>query len=233
MGPDRRDQRRTGGTGPGGRGHRGALALTATIAAALGASAGAAGAVAAGRRTAAVPGGEWTTYGANMGRTSIQPLSPALRPLRRRWLSSPLDGAVYGEQNMAYLLDAARLGGVGGSIAATQVCFSAGGDAYLAPLVFTVCPGTAMSAVRVGPRSLQMLWRSPANGSPTIAAGLVWSLSGGRLVGLRPANGRELVSLPAIDTTHFAAPSAGEGLLVVAGTQQVEAFEGLRGWTGP
>ncbi len=141
---------------------------------------------------------------------------------------------ILGKDTTAYLLSASRLGGIGGELASEPVCFSTGGDAYLPPLVFTACPGSAMSAVRVGPRSLRVVWRSgAADASPTIAGGIVWSLNGGNLVGLRPGTGAVLVTVPVVGATQLAAPSAGEGLVVVGGTSQVEALAGPHGWTGP
>jgi hypothetical protein len=38
--------------------------------------------------------------------------------------------------------------------------------------------------------------------------------------------------VPTIATEHFAAPSAGEGLVVVGGDSRVEAFQGPRGFLG-
>jgi len=138
-----------------------------------------------------------------------------------------------GKEGTAYLLDGADLGGIGHQIASTEVCNSRGGNAYLAPRAFVACPDGSLTALRVKSGSLSVIWRASGglSGSPTVAGGLVWSLSSGQLVGLRPANGSVAVSIGVVDTPHFAAPSAAEGLLFVAG-DGVEAFQGPRGYLG-
>ncbi|MDA8298364.1 MAG: PQQ-binding-like beta-propeller repeat protein [Actinomycetota bacterium] len=138
---------------------------------------------------------------------------------------------IVGKEATGYLLDPSRLGGIGGEMARAPVCFSQGGDAWRPPLAYVACPGGSLTAVRVGARSLRVAWRGPpgTSGSPTLAGGLVFEVSDGTLRGLAPSTGKLVVTMPAIATEHFAAPSAGEGLLVVGGTDAVEAFVGPRG----
>jgi outer membrane protein assembly factor BamB len=142
-----------------------------------------------------------------------------------------------GKEVEGYLLDQARLGGVGGEAAEVSVCFAMGGDAWLAPYIYIGCPQDGVKAVRLGPgASVQVAWTTPsgAGGPPTIAGGLVWSVDAGAgtLDGLDPATGGTAVSVPIIATEHFAAPSAGDGLLVLGGAGVVEAFAGPEGYTG-
>ncbi len=139
---------------------------------------------------------------------------------------------IVGKGATGYLLDTVRLGGIGGELARAPVCFSQGGDAWRPPLAYVACPGGSLTAVRVGTRSLRVAWRGPSgtSGSPTVAGGLVFEVSDGTLSGLAPNTGKRVVTMPTISTEHFAAPSAGEGLVVVGGQDAVEAFVGPRGF---
>ena len=148
-----------------------------------------------------------------------------------------LDGGrvfVVGKAQTAYLLDAGALGGVGGQLAQVGVCNSRGGSAYVAPVVYVVCPDDGKIAqMRVGPGSRLSrgwTWTSPTGGagSPTVAGGVVWSIDPGAsvLYGIDPASGstRYTLALRTGTPTHFAAPAAAGGMVVVAGDRAVEAF---------
>jgi hypothetical protein len=139
-----------------------------------------------------------------------------------------------GKQVTAYLLDADALGGIGGQVASLPVCFSQGGNAYRAPDVFVACNHAGqIDEVVIGPGDVMTrgwTWNSPTGGasSPTIAEGVVWviDLDASVLYGIDPSDGSTRFSLP-LDTgtpEHFAAPSAAEGMIVVAGSRSVEAF---------
>ena len=141
---------------------------------------------------------------------------------------------IVGKQQTAYLLDATALRGIGGQLASTDVCNSRGGNAYLAPDAYVVCPddGT-IDQVRVGPGATMArgwTWTSPTGGagSPTIAGGVLWTVDAGAsvLYGVDLSTGRTRFTLPLNTGTppHFAAPSAAGGMLVVAGASRVEAF---------
>lgn len=139
---------------------------------------------------------------------------------------------IAGKNAVASLLSTASPVALRHPLATLPACFSIGGDAYLAPLAYLACPNATLLALRVGVRSLAIAWHGPpgTSGSPTIAGGLVWVLGGGELHGLAPRSGRQLVSVPAIATERYVAPSAAEGLLVLGGTNAVEAFAGPRGF---
>lgn len=194
-------------------------------------------------------GSSTTTYDSG---DSVIALSPTLRRLASfapaNWAADNADDGdlgsaapmllpgdrllIVGKETTGYLLDATRLRGIGRPLASTQVCFSIGGDAYAAPLAYVACPQDSLVALRVGPRQLSVAWRAPSGvtGSPTLAGGLLWSLAGGRLLGLSPRDGHLAVSEPAIPAEQLAAPSAADGLLLVGGTGAVEAFEGPAGY---
>jgi outer membrane protein assembly factor BamB len=139
---------------------------------------------------------------------------------------------IVGKSGVAYLLATDDLGGVGGELSSTDVCNARGGDAVDGSFVYVACPDTSLTALRVWGNSLSVVWQAPPGvaGSPTVAGGYVWSVSGGELVGLNPQTGAQVVRATAIPTEHFAAPSAGEGLLVVGGASTVEAFTGPLGY---
>lgn len=139
---------------------------------------------------------------------------------------------VLGKQAVAYLLAVGHLGGIGHPLAAAHVCFSIGGDAEAGGLAYVPCPDGSLTALRIGAHRLTIAWRAPSGvtGSPTVAGGLVWVVGGDHLVGLDPSSGDVVVRMPAVRTEPYAAPSAADGLLVVAGDGEVEAFEGPAGY---
>jgi outer membrane protein assembly factor BamB len=138
---------------------------------------------------------------------------------------------VIGKEQTAYLLSAARLGGLGGQLASRDICFAIGGNAFRGSTVYVGCPGAPLTAVSVVGNTLAIRWRASAvSGSPTIAGGALWSIGDGTLYGFSFATGKVIAQIPTVDVEHYAAPSAGEGLLVVGGRTQVEAFEGPAGY---
>jgi len=141
---------------------------------------------------------------------------------------------VIGKQATAYLLNVASLGGINGGAASLGVCSSTGASAYLAPHVYVVCNSQgSIAQVLVGPTgslSRGWTWASPTGGasSPTMAAGVLWTIDAGAstLYGIDPSSGttRFSVALHVGALAHFVAPSAAEGMLVVAGAGGVEAL---------
>lgn len=138
-----------------------------------------------------------------------------------------------GKPGVAYLLDAADLGGIGGQLADLSVCFSSGGVAVAGADAYVPClkDGT-LAEVVVGTGSTLTAgwtWSAPDGGvgSPTVAYGAVWLLdaAAGTLEAVDPATGATRWSLPVgIGTIeHFEGVSAADGLLVVAGGRAVEA----------
>ncbi len=143
------------------------------------------------------------------------------------------DGQVVaaGKTRLAYLLDGAHLGGIGGQVATVgPVCGDDvdGGSTTVDTTVYLPCLD-GIVALRVGaaPPSLRVVWSSRTGGGPPIlAGGLVWTISqAGVLYGLDPATGavrqQALVGKPA---NHFPTPSAGDGILMATSSDQVVAF---------
>lgn len=140
-----------------------------------------------------------------------------------------------GKSGVGYLLDAAKLGGVGGQLASARVCSGAiGGDAVEAGKVFVSCFGSLV-AVTVTPRgaasrpALEVAWRAGGirPGPPVIAGGVVWTVErGGALAGYDESTGalRYRVSLSAAGS--FPTLAAVGGNLYVPSGDGVTAFGG-------
>jgi len=150
-------------------------------------------------------------------------MAPALLP----------DGQVIaaGKAGIAYLLNGARLGGIGHQQALLRsACGDVidGGFARAGMTVYLPCLSgvTAVRAAR-SPASVRLAWRTGTGGGPPIiAAGLVWTIGqNGTLYGLNPANGRirqqASIGVPA---NHFPTPSVGDDLLLAASARRVVAF---------
>src|ERR1700722_10789428 len=90
---------------------------------------------------------------------------------------------IAGKSRIAYLLNGAHLGGIGGQLASLGPLCSAdidGGAAVTGSTVYLPCAGAGIVAVRAAtsPPGLRLLWRSATGGGPPIVAGgLVWTIS--------------------------------------------------------
>lgn len=182
------------------------------------------------------------TSGAYDGSDSVTALSPRLR---RTGIFAPTDWAAdnasdldlgsmspvlvpsgmvlaVGKRGTGYLLDAARLGGVGGQVAEAPVCSAFGGAAVRGTVAYVPCAGGGMAAVDTADRRIRVLWRGPASaaGSPVVGGGVVWvaDWDAGTLYQLDPANGqvRRQIGLGS-PLPHFASPTL-SGPLVLIGT---------------
>jgi PQQ-like domain len=143
------------------------------------------------------------------------------------------DGQVViaGKAGIAYLLDGAHLGGIGGQRASLgSACPDDvdGGGAAVGTVVYLPCL-SGIVAVRVGssPPTLDLDWSSGSGGGPPIvAAGLVWTIGqDGTLSGLDPTTGsvRQQASVGA-PANHFPTPGVGDGLLLAPSADRVVAF---------
>ena len=143
------------------------------------------------------------------------------------------DGQVIlaGKSGIAYLLNGAHLGGIGGQQATLgSACGNDidGGAAVVGMTVYLPCISgiVAVQAAR-SPPALHLLWSSGTSGGPPIvAAGRVWTIGhNGVLYGLDPATGqiRQQAPIGAV-ANHFPTPSVAGGLLLAAAARQVVAF---------
>jgi len=151
---------------------------------------------------------------------------------------------------MGYLLDSAKLGGVGHAAFAREVCpnggYVFGADAsevltvggQTGTVVFVPCPsGTVAIRVHGGSRpNFSTLWQASSgdpNGPPIIAGGLVWALSTGAdggsgppvLSGMSPTTGKVDVTESVPSVEHFATPGAGDGMIFASTASGVDAFK--------
>jgi len=130
-----------------------------------------------------------------------------------------------GKSGVAYLLDTAKLGGIGHALASLDLgCGSFGGLAYANGTVYVPCGG-GLTAVTVTGSSLRQSWTQPAVTQPPILAGPgLWGVGGDMLYELDPATGAVRYHAKIGDTDHFATPSAAGGRVFVAAGGRVFAF---------
>ena len=164
-----------------------------------------------------------STWATNNSQDLDMSVAPVLLP----------DGQVLlaGKSRIVYLLDGAHLGGIGHQEATLGLACGDdidGGAAVVGMTVYLPCLA-GIIAVRAtsSPPALHLLWSSGVGGGPPIvAAGLVWTIGqNGVLYGLDPATGRvrQQVTI-GVPANHFPTPSAGDGLLLAACTDNVVAF---------
>lgn len=116
-----------------------------------------------------------------------------------------------GKRGVGYLLDAARLGGIGGQLTAQPICHAFGGSAVAGSTVYVPC-SDSMRAVDVDPAGgLRVRWKAavPSDGSPVVGGGAVWvtDTDHGTLYALDPASGTPRQQIDVGDLPHFASPT--------------------------
>jgi outer membrane protein assembly factor BamB len=81
-----------------------------------------------------------------------------------------------GKSGIAYLVSAARLGGVGGQVDQGNVCPAFGTAAVQGSTVYEPCEQGGLAAVSTAGSKIRVQWRGPENawGSPVIGGGAVW-----------------------------------------------------------
>ena len=151
---------------------------------------------------------------------------------------------IAGKSAIAYLLNGAHLGGIGGQLAATRPVCSAGidgGTAVTGSTVYLPCTaGIVAVRAAASPPGVRLLWNSRTGGGPPIVAGgLVWTISqAGWLYGLDPRTGHVRRQAPltgpsGANANHFPTPSAGAGLLLAPAGARVYAFRAGVSGSGP
>jgi outer membrane protein assembly factor BamB len=136
-----------------------------------------------------------------------------------------------GKDGIGYLLNARKLGGVGGELLSAQVCDGAyGGLAYASPYVFIPCTdGLVALQVDLGSKpSVRVLWRgrSFVPGPPVVAGHAVWTLdvNNGVIDAFDISNGHMLFQDHIGRVTHFTSLAIGKGEVIGSGNRQVLAF---------
>jgi outer membrane protein assembly factor BamB len=136
-----------------------------------------------------------------------------------------------GKRGVGYLLNGARLGGVGGQLAQGPVCPAFGGAAVHDTVAYIPCVDGGMAAVDTADRRIRVLWRGPgaAAGSPVLGGGAVWvaDVDAGHLYQLDPATGhvRQRIALGS-PLPHFASPSLSGPFALIGTMSGVTAVAG-------
>ncbi|MGB6165039.1 MAG: PQQ-binding-like beta-propeller repeat protein [Pseudonocardiaceae bacterium] len=116
-----------------------------------------------------------------------------------------------GKSGVGYLLDAARLGGIGGQLTSSPLCRAFGATAVAGSTVYLPCTDSTR-AVDVDPAGgVRLRWTAPvpANGSPVVGGGAVWvtDTDHGVLYALDPATGVPRQQISVGPLPHFASPT--------------------------
>jgi hypothetical protein len=124
-----------------------------------------------------------------------------------------------GKRGVAYVLDRANLGGIGGQVSSMTLCTSYGGTAVVGSTVYVPCTD-GVRAVRIDSTGrLHLLWHadSAVSGSPIVGGGRVWALDPGAgvLHALNPSTGADEGSASVGSVSRFATPAAYGTLLYV------------------
>ena len=168
-------------------------------------------------------------YADNAADADLGSGAPALLP----------NGLVFevGKSTKGYVLSQSHLGGIGGQVAVNNsFCFSDGGSADLDGTLFVPCSGgvRAVTVTATTPIPSWTAGSSSASGSPIVAGGLVWTIGGGTLYALDPANGTVLQQFAiGSSSSSFPSPAAADGLILAPSSTQVHAFTGPAGLPGP
>ncbi|WP_431677142.1 PQQ-binding-like beta-propeller repeat protein [Kitasatospora sp. KL5] len=133
-----------------------------------------------------------------------------------------------GKRGEAYVMDAQRLGGIGGQVAQATVCPAYGGAAVDGSAVYVPCL-QGLARLTVGQDgSLHEDWQVDLGrgGSPVVGGGAVWVVDDrhGVLLALDPATGRELRRAKTGPAPHFASPVLAGGRVLVGTDSGVTAF---------
>lgn len=132
-----------------------------------------------------------------------------------------------GKNGYAYLLDPAKLGGIGGQLAKLAVCPAYGSAAVQGTTVFVSCHTGGTLALSVTNGAIKALWASttPTNGSPTVDGDSVWTTdyNNGVLYRLDASTGAQTGQVTLGALPHFASPTLGPGRVYVGTMSGVAA----------
>jgi outer membrane protein assembly factor BamB len=138
-------------------------------------------------------------------------------------------GLVYadGKLGKGYLLQANRLGGVGGQIQTLSACVAFGGAAVSGQSFFIPCvDGLRQLTITTGP-TVTVGWHAQAQitGSPIIGGQTVYSLSpsGGVLYALDITMGRVRAQISVGTTSRFATPTLSQHTLFIGTLKGITA----------
>jgi polyvinyl alcohol dehydrogenase (cytochrome) len=146
-----------------------------------------------------------------------------------------LDGGLIlqiGKTGIGYLLQADRLGKIGGEVMQASLCGGGayGGAAHAGGMVYVACRD-GLYAVRVQGQAFSVVWRGPQfnAGAPLITDDAIWTLDDGStsLYALNPQTGSVLFRAPAgqgSNPPHFLTPSAAHGRIFHSRGRTIAAY---------
>jgi outer membrane protein assembly factor BamB len=138
-----------------------------------------------------------------------------------------------GKDGTGYLLDANKLGGIGGQLFSAHVCQfggAYGGLAYSSRYLLIPCRGgmVALEPTLGSNPSFTIAWRGPAfdPGPPIIAGNAAWTVDvrNGIIYALDLKSGQTLFHDRIGSVTHFNSLAAGDGQVFVSASRQVIAY---------
>lgn len=135
---------------------------------------------------------------------------------------------IAGKSGNAYVLNKAKLGGIGGQVSTRPLCRSFGGTAVVGTAVYVPCDD-GLRKVRINSNgTMTVLWRAASNinGTPTVGGGRVFVLDyrAGVLHVLDPETGRSIWRMSTGPVSRFATPAI-YGNAVYIGT-----MSGVKAW---
>ena len=142
------------------------------------------------------------------------------------------NGAIFqaGKEGVGYLLNGARLGGIGGEVYSLHLCSGAyGAGAVEGSAAFIPCTD-GLYKITVSPDSstFKVAWSFTGlySGPAILAYGGVWfvDVNTGAFYVLNETSGHMLLKDQLGDVVHFTTPSAGEGFVFVAATDTVYCY---------
>ncbi|MGB9281603.1 MAG: PQQ-binding-like beta-propeller repeat protein [Pseudonocardiaceae bacterium] len=137
---------------------------------------------------------------------------------------------IVGKRGIGYLLDAARLGGIGGQLSARPICQAFGGSAVAGSTVYLPCTDSTRAVDVDAAGGLRVRWTAsvPADGSPVVGGGAVWvtDTDHGILYALDPATGTPRQQIQVGDLPHFASPTLAGDRAYLGTTSGVTATSG-------
>ena len=116
-----------------------------------------------------------------------------------------------GKRGVGYLLDAARLGGIGGQLTRTSICQAFGGPAVAGSTVYIPCTDSTRAVDLEPTGGSRVRWTAsvPADGSPVVGGGAIWvtDTDHGILYALDPTTGTSRQQIAVGDLPKFASPT--------------------------
>jgi outer membrane protein assembly factor BamB len=133
-----------------------------------------------------------------------------------------------GKRGVGYLLDIARLGGIGGQLTRAPICQAFGGSAVTGSTAYVAC-SDSLRAVDIDPAGgLKVRWTTavPADGSPVLGGGAVWvtDTDRGILYALDPASGTPRQQIDVGALPHFASATLAADHVYLGTTSGVVAI---------